>query len=131
MFFSGFQQWATMGAWDTRSSSPGVRAALPQRFKQFVSLYELRVTLANDFDFHGLERFLSGNAIEPTLKRKLFVVGEIEPNEHANVRGGVLFVRFGVLPTFCGCFFLSGVLPFSGIPFGGGMFFRRMFRRRF
>jgi len=74
---------------------------LPQRFKQLVSLCVLRVTLSNNFDFHGLERFLGGDTIEPTLKRKLFVVGEIEANEHANVRG-VLFVRFGVLPTFCG-----------------------------
>ena len=77
---------------------------LPKRFKQFVGLTEFRVALANDCGFHGLEGLLGGNTIEPALKRKLFVVGEIEPNDHADICVGFLFVldAIGSLRAFCG-----------------------------
>ena len=65
---------------------------------------EFGVALANDGGFHGLERLLGGNTIEPALKRKLFVVGEIEPNDYADICVGFLFVFavFAGFPAFCG-----------------------------
>ena len=45
----------------------------------------------------GLEGFLRGDAFEPAVQRKLFVVGKIQPHEDANLLAAVgLFRRLAV-----------------------------------
>jgi hypothetical protein len=84
-----------------------------QRIKEFRCLRERGIGVANHLAFHGFERLLGRNALEPALECEFFVVGEIEADQNADAAAGG------------GFFLLRGVLLFSARVF---LFVARMFR---
>jgi hypothetical protein len=79
--------------------------SLLQRIEVLSGGFEIGFAGANDFAVHGFERLFGGNAVEPALMRKFFVVGKIETNEQAYAAACVVFAwlsgrllrSFGVL----------------------------------
>jgi hypothetical protein len=91
-----------------------------ERIKAFRGLRERRIGLANHLAFHGFERLLGRNALEPALQREFFVVGEIEADQNADAATGGFFLLRGVL-LFSGRVFLFVARMLRVLGFGLGL----------
>jgi hypothetical protein len=82
------------------------------------------VGVADGFGLGGFEGVVGGDAVEPAVMGELFVIGEVEADEEADVAaqgGGFLLSVFGILRVFGGGFFLGGGLGIAAVGGGGGV----------
>jgi hypothetical protein len=81
-----------------RTSAAG---ASVQRFKPLCRFRKFMIAVANRLPFGRFERLFAGNAVQPTLLRKLLVLGKPEAYVKPHTSTGILFF----LHLFCGRFF--------------------------
>jgi hypothetical protein len=97
---------------------PRLRQELVEGVEELGGLDEGGVGFADDFGFGGFEGLFGGDAVEPALVGKLFVVGEIEANEKADAAGGGGIIS---LFTLRGFLFRRGRFCGGGFWLGGGV----------